>query len=109
MEGPRATAVERARLDELILTGSAREVLARIVPDDPLGLRARVGTCLRARALLCDAERVLLKAQAECAARAPAWRGAPEREDRKSGVEGKDGARGGRRGAANRRRAVSRS
>jgi hypothetical protein len=63
-----------------LLTGSAREVLARIVPDDPLGLRARIGACLRARALLCDAERVLLRAQAEGALRAPAWRGEPELE-----------------------------
>jgi hypothetical protein len=62
----------------LLATGNAREVLARIVPEDPLGLRARVGRQLVARALLLDVERVLLCAQAQCAMEAPGWRGEPE-------------------------------
>jgi hypothetical protein len=62
----------------LVLLGSPREVLARIVPGDPLGLRARVSRALRARALLLEGERVLLHALALVAHRAAAWRGRPE-------------------------------
>lgn len=63
---------------ELLSTGTPCEVLARIVPEDPLGLRALVAARLGKQALLCDAERVLLSAQALCALQASTWRGEPE-------------------------------
>jgi hypothetical protein len=63
---------------ELLLTGTPREVLARIVPEDPLGLRQRIGARIAARALLLDVESLLLRAQALCSLRAAAWRGDPE-------------------------------
>lgn len=62
----------------LLLTGSAPEVLARIVPDDPLGLRSLIGQKLAARALLLDPEALLLRTQAACALLASSWRGEPE-------------------------------
>src|SRR5262245_54677686 len=37
------------RAAELLLTGTPREVLARIVPEDPLDLRARVGARISER------------------------------------------------------------
>jgi hypothetical protein len=74
----RAAPAPEARAGELLLTGTPREVLARIVPEDPLGLRARVAERVTARALLLDLEHVLLCAQALCSLRAPAWRGEPE-------------------------------
>jgi len=61
----------------LLGLGTPREVLARIVPDDPLGLARRVARRLRADALLLDADRVLLRAFARVARAAPAWRGRP--------------------------------
>jgi hypothetical protein len=67
-----------ARAHELLLTGTPCEVLARIVPEDPLDLRARVGARITERALLLDVERVLLRAQALCSLYAAAWRGDPE-------------------------------
>ncbi len=73
---PPNPATEHAR--ELLWTGTPREVLARLVPEDPLGLRARVAQRLGERALLCDAERVLLIAQATCALQASTWRGDPD-------------------------------
>ncbi len=62
---------------ELLGRGEPRDVLARIVPGDPLGLRPRVAHRLRARALLFDAERPLLRSLALVAARAPRYRGRP--------------------------------
>jgi hypothetical protein len=62
----------------LLLLGSPREVLARIVPGDPLGMRSCVSEALRGRALLLDGERVLLRALALVAHRAAAWRGRPQ-------------------------------
>ncbi len=56
---------------------SPREILARIVPGDPLGVRAMVARRLRADALLLDADRVHLRALARCAREAPAYRGRP--------------------------------
>ncbi|NOT31645.1 MAG: hypothetical protein HOP15_14455 [Planctomycetes bacterium] len=53
-------------------------MLARIVPEDPLGLRPLVAARLGEQALLCDAEGVLLSAQALCALQASTWRGEPE-------------------------------
>lgn len=52
-------------------------MLARLVRDDPLGLRARIALRLGQLALLCDIERVLLTAQVLCALDAPDWRGEP--------------------------------
>ena len=63
-----------------MLLGSPREILGRIVPSDPLELRARLALRLRERALLFDSERVLLRAFALVAYRAGAWRGRPELE-----------------------------
>ena len=81
---PRTTAVRAPVRDERasdsILLGSPREVLARIVPGDPLELRRRAALRLRERALLLDSERVLLRALALVAYRAGAWRGRPELE-----------------------------
>jgi hypothetical protein len=58
-------------------SGTSLDVLARIVPDDVLGLRARLARLLERRALLVDVEPLLLRAQALVALHAPAWRGAP--------------------------------
>ena len=63
-----------------MLLGSPREILGRIVPSDPLELRARLALRLRERVLLFDSERVLLRAFALVAYRAGAWRGRPELE-----------------------------
>ena len=60
-----------------LFMGSTREVLARLVDGDPLGLRLRVVTAIRERALLVDVEQVLLQAQAACARQASEWRGHP--------------------------------
>src|SRR5262245_5898264 len=69
------------RLHELLLTGTPREVLARIVPEDPLELRARVGARISERALLLEVEHVTLRAQALCSLHAAAWRGEPGLEE----------------------------
>lgn len=50
-----------------LLDGSAREVLARIVPGDPLDVRRFAGRRLRERALFLDLERVSLRAFAQVA------------------------------------------
>ena len=65
----------------LLLAGSPREILARIVPGDPLGLRPRLAAVLRERAVLLDADRAFLRTVAGCAREAPAWRGRPPLED----------------------------
>jgi hypothetical protein len=57
--------------------GSPREVLARIVRDDPLRLRERVAAHLRAEAWLLDADRVHLRCLARVARAAPGYRGRP--------------------------------
>jgi len=67
-----------ARAHELLLTGTPREVLARIVPEDPLDLRARIAARIAERALLLDVEHLLLRAQALCSLHAATWRGDPE-------------------------------
>lgn len=69
-----------ACVHELLLTGTAREVLARILPEDPLGLRARLAARVRERALLLDLDAVLLRALALCSLHAATWRGEPELE-----------------------------
>jgi DNA-directed RNA polymerase specialized sigma24 family protein len=59
------------------LAGSPREVLARIVPGDPLEVRARVAEALRAECVLLDADRVHLRALALVARAAPRYAGRP--------------------------------
>jgi len=75
----RGVAPDPALDDEgaLLLTGSAREVLARLLVDDPLRLGERAAALLAARALLLDAERLRLAALVLCALRAREWRGRP--------------------------------
>jgi DNA-directed RNA polymerase specialized sigma24 family protein len=63
-----------------LLAGGPREVLARLVDGDPLGLRAVVRERLRARAYLLDADRVFLRSLARIARYAPRYRGAPPLE-----------------------------
>lgn len=59
---------------------SPREILGRIVPNDPLRMRGRVGRLLETQALLLDADRVHLRALALCARAAVRYRGRPELE-----------------------------
>ena len=51
----------------LLAGGSPREILARLVDGDPLGLRAVVYERLRARAYLLEADRVFLRSLARVA------------------------------------------
>jgi len=77
--GTTATAGEaRART---LLDGVPEQVLARLVAGDPLELRGRVTARLRERALLCDAERVILRALALVAQQARAADTASDVED----------------------------
>ena len=55
------------RQGELFPSSSPREILARIVPGDPLGVRAVVARRLKDRCLLLDPDRVHLRALALCA------------------------------------------
>jgi hypothetical protein len=64
-----------------LLHGSPSAVLARIVPNDPLGLRARIAAECEGRALLFDVERALLHVQALVALLAGRWRGEPALEE----------------------------
>jgi DNA-directed RNA polymerase specialized sigma24 family protein len=73
-ERPEAAACDWRRW---LAGGSPREVLARIVRDDPLHMRERVAARLRAEAWLLDADRVQLRALARVARAAPAYRGRP--------------------------------
>jgi len=61
----------------LLLLGTEREILARIVPEDPLGILPRASRRLREEHLAMDVDRVALRAFALCASRASAWRGRP--------------------------------
>jgi len=61
---------------ESILCGSPREVLARIVPGDPLAIRDVVADVLRAQCVFLDADRVHLRALARTARAALRFRGA---------------------------------
>jgi len=76
----RAAAARRRRAASRrhLLAGSSREVLARIVDGDPLGLRERVGSGLLARHLLLDPDEVHLRAIAAVAAEAGGLRVAAE-------------------------------
>jgi hypothetical protein len=60
------------------LSGSPREVLGRIVRDDPLGVREQVAARLREQAWLLDADRIELRTLARCARYAPRYQGRPE-------------------------------
>jgi DNA-directed RNA polymerase specialized sigma24 family protein len=55
-----------------------REVLSRIVQDDPLHVRERVATALREGAYLLDADQVQLRSLALVARHAARYRGRPE-------------------------------
>ncbi|MBM3987685.1 MAG: hypothetical protein FJ294_06985 [Planctomycetes bacterium] len=62
-----------------LLSGATpREVLARVLAGDPLGLRARVAAALANEALFLDSDRALLRASAHVARFAPRYRGQPE-------------------------------
>ncbi|HVS11670.1 MAG TPA: hypothetical protein VMS76_17515 [Planctomycetota bacterium] len=71
-------AQRRPHWRQLLSGSSPREVLARILPGDPLELRRLAGERLRERAWLCDADRVFLRAVARCARFAVRYRGQPE-------------------------------
>lgn len=81
--GEGGAAGDAAELDEvrwrLLLCGSTpREVLARIVRDDPLRLRRRIGRRLVERSLLLDADEVLLRTLARVAHASGRYQGRPE-------------------------------
>ena len=64
-----------------LLSGSSpREVLARLVTGDPLGVRALVARRLREHCYLLDADRVYLRAIARCARFSARYRGQPALE-----------------------------
>ena len=75
IEGP---VIESVDWRALLAGGSPREILARLVDCDPLGLRAVVYERLRARAYLLEADRVFLRSLARVARYAPRYRGEPE-------------------------------
>ena len=60
-----------------LFAGTPREVLARLVQGDPLGVRDVVAKRLRASSLLLDADRVQLRAIAQLARSAARYRGRP--------------------------------
>lgn len=74
---PRRGAVDWRRF---LATGSPREVLARLVDGDPLGVRALVAERLNTSRRLLDAERVTLRTLARVARFACRYRGRPEFE-----------------------------
>ncbi len=74
-ERPRPAA--RTDWRRLFAAGSPREVLARLVDGDPLGLRTAVAEGLRRGAFLMDADRLHLRVLARCARAAPSYRGRP--------------------------------
>lgn len=61
-----------------LLGGTPREVLGRLVQDDPLGIREKVGIRLQSDALLLDADRVHLRVLARISRFAGRYRGRPE-------------------------------
>jgi hypothetical protein len=63
---------------QTLFAGSPREVLSRLVQDDPLGVRGRIAERLRADALLLDGDRVHLRALARISRSAGSYRGRPE-------------------------------
>lgn len=66
-----------ARWRALLSGSSPREILARIVPEDPLGMRSIVAARLRQQAYLLDADRVHLRSLALCARWASRYQGQP--------------------------------
>lgn len=72
----RATGTELAAL----LSGTSEEVLARLLVDDPLALRARLAAQLERGALLVDAEHAFLRCATLVALRAPESRGTAREE-----------------------------
>lgn len=61
-----------------VLAGkSPREILARLVDGDPLELRSRCESRLRAQAILLDQHRVQMRAVAHVARHAPSYEGSP--------------------------------
>lgn len=74
----RTAEVDSTRWRLLLCGASPREVLARIVRDDPLRLRARIGARLLERCLLLDADRVLLRSFARIARGACRYQGRPD-------------------------------
>lgn len=64
-----------------LLGGTPREVLARLVQDDPLGIRATVAARLQADALLLDADRVHLRVLGRISRFASRYRGRPSLVD----------------------------
>jgi DNA-directed RNA polymerase specialized sigma24 family protein len=61
----------------LLLAGTPRQVLAHIVPGDPLGLRGLCAGRLREQARFADVDRVLVRSQARIAREAPRRRSRP--------------------------------
>jgi hypothetical protein len=73
-----AGASESASWRPWLAGATPREVLARIVHEDPLRLRARVAAALREGAYLLDADQVHLRGLALVARHAARYRGRPE-------------------------------
>ncbi len=63
---------------QTLFAGSPREVLSRLVQDDPLGVRGRIARRLRADALLLDGDRVHLRTFARISRSAGSYRGRPD-------------------------------
>jgi DNA-directed RNA polymerase specialized sigma24 family protein len=70
--------VSGAAWRQWLACGSPREVLARIVHEDPLGVRDHVARSLRNGAWLLDADRVVLRTFALVARHALRYRGRPD-------------------------------
>ncbi len=71
--GVRLSARERG----LLFGGTAREILARLLDGDPLGIRPLAASRLRTRCLLMDGDGIHLRALALCARHARHYRGQP--------------------------------
>ncbi len=76
--GQRKDTTRSSRWRPLFSAAGPREILARIVPDDPLGVRAIVARRMNAQALLIDADRAHVRSLALCARWAPRYDGQPE-------------------------------
>jgi hypothetical protein len=81
LSGDASTSAKSSLWRRWLSGGTPREILARIVHDDPLHVRERVALALRARRLLLDADRVQLRALAHVARAAVSYRGRPELVD----------------------------
>lgn len=68
----------RANWRTLLAGASPREVLARLLAGDPLGLRARVAVALADHGYVFDPDRVLLRVAARVARFSSRYRGQPE-------------------------------